>query len=408
MHALRNIGPGTLIAAAFIGPGTVTVCTVAGVRFGFTLLWAMLLSILATLILQEMTVRLGLVHGRGLAATVKEQLPGPLARILGIALMLSAIVIGNAAYQAGNISGAALGIGGIAPNLGAGLGGWLPNPVAVLIGAVAFTLLFVGRYRVIERALMGIVVLMSASFLLSAILTRPDLGALLAGVFVPRVPEEGFLTIVALVGTTVVPYNLFLHPALVQEKWKGVADLRAARLDSLVAIGLGGLVSMTIIVSAAAVQGAPVENAADLARGLEPLFGQAATILLSVGLFAAGISSAITAPLAAAYVARDCFGWDAGLRSARFRAVWMGILFLGVAVASLGIRPVELITFAQVANGILLPILAGFLLWVMNAGDLLGEHRNRRVHNVAGIMIVLLTLLLSARSLDRVFAWGLF
>jgi manganese transport protein len=125
-------------------------------------------------------------------------------------------------------------------------------------------------------------------------------------------------------------------------------------------------------------------------------------------LFAAGISSAITAPLAAAYVARDCFGWDAGLRSARFRAVWMGILFLGVAVASLGIRPVELITFAQVANGILLPILAGFLLWVMNAGDLLGEHRNRRLHNVAGTIIVLLTLLLSARSLDRVFAWGLF
>jgi Mn2+/Fe2+ NRAMP family transporter len=408
MNVIRNLGPGTLIAAAFVGPGTVTVCTVAGVRFGFTLLWAMLLSVVATLILQEMTVRLGLVHGKGLAATVKEQLPGPTAKILGVALMLSAIVIGNAAYQAGNISGAALGVGGIAPGLEDGFRGWPLNPVAVLMGAVAFTLLFIGQYRVIERALMGIVVLMSVSFFVSALLTRPDLGTLLTGVFVPRVPEEGFLTIVALVGTTVVPYNLFLHPALVQEKWKGAADLGAARLDSLVAIGLGGFVSMAIIVSAAAVQGAPVESAADLARGLQPLFGQAATVLLSAGLFAAGISSAITAPLAAAYVARDCFGWEAGLRTFRFRAVWMGILVLGVGVASLGYRPVELITFAQVANGILLPILAGFLLWVMNAGNLLGEYRNRLGHNVAGGVIVLLTLVLSARSLDRVFDWGLF
>jgi manganese transport protein len=405
---MRNIGPGSLIAAAFIGPGTVTVCTLAGVRFGFTLLWAMALSIAATVVLQEMSVRLGLVLGKGLAATVKDQLPGPLLKAAGILLMLSAIVVGNAAYQAGNISGAVLGVQGITSATSITLAGLSINLAAILIGAVAFALLFAGRYKLIERALVAVVVLMSLSFLLSALLTRPDPLALLTSLFMPRVPEEGFLTIIALVGTTVVPYNLFLHSALVREKWRGTADLRTARIDSLVAIVLGGVVSMAIIVSAAAIQGAPVENAADLARGLQPLFGQAATVFLSLGLFAAGISSAITAPLAAAYVARDCFGWEGDLRSARFRAVWMVILALGVIVASLGYRPIEIITFAQVSNGILLPVIAGFLLWVMNTATLLGEHRNRTIHNLAGGLILLTTVVLSLRSLDRVFDWGLF
>jgi manganese transport protein len=405
---VKNIGPGTLIAAAFIGPGTVTVCTLAGVRFGFTLMWAMALSIVATVILQEMTIRLGLIHRKGLAAIVKEQLPGPLLKGAGILLMLSAIVIGNAAYQAGNISGATLGVGGIIGNTAISIAGLNINLAAMLIGAAAFLLLFAGRYKVLERALMGIVVLMSVSFLISALLTRPDPAELLGSIFIPRVPEEGFLTILALVGTTVVPYNLFLHPALVQEKWKGVGDLRAARIDSLTAILLGGVVSMAIIVSAAAIQGTPVENAADLARGLQPLFGNAATIMLSLGLFAAGISSAITAPLAAAYVARDCFGWEGGMKSTRFRAVWMSILAIGIIVASLGYRPIEIITFAQVSNGILLPVIAGFLLWVMNTGTLLGEYKNRPIQNLAGGLILLTTILLSLRSLDRVFGWGLF
>jgi Mn2+/Fe2+ NRAMP family transporter len=408
MRFLNKIGPGSLIAAAFIGPGTVTVCTLAGVDFGFTLLWAMGLSIIATLVLQEMTVRLGLVHGKGLAETVKNQIKTPFLKAFGILLILSAIVIGNGAYEAGNISGGVLGLETFFEMTTYEFFNLKVNILSITIGAIAFILLYIGKYKVIERALISLVILMSLSFLITAILTKPDILLLLKSLLIPTIPEEGILTIIALVGTTVVPYNLFLHAALVKEKWKGVNDLKTAQIDSYTAIILGGIVSMGIIVCGAAIQGSEVENAADLAQGLQPLYGEYATYFLSIGLFAAGISSAITAPLAAAYVSKECFGWKGGMNSYKFRMVWMFILVLGIIISSLGLRPIEIIKFAQVANGILLPVVAGFLLWVMNKKVLLGSYKNSKIQNILGLLIVLTTLVLSIRSLDRVFEWNLF
>ena len=112
----KNIGPGTLVAAAFIGPGTVTLCTIAGVNHGFTLLWAMLLSIIATIVLQEMAARLGIISQKSLAEVIKIEIKHPALRKTAIILMLSAIVIGNAAYEAGNISGGVLGLETISTN----------------------------------------------------------------------------------------------------------------------------------------------------------------------------------------------------------------------------------------------------------------------------------------------------
>jgi manganese transport protein len=408
MKFLNKIGPGSLIAAAFIGPGTVTVCTLAGVEFGFTLLWAMGLSIIATLVLQEMTVRLGLVHGKGLAETVKNQIKTPFLKAFGMLLILSAIVIGNGAYEAGNISGGVLGLETFFERTTYRFLNMDVNILSIVIGIIAFILLYIGRYKIIERALISLVILMSISFLITAILTKPDLLLLFKSLFIPKIPEEGILTIIALVGTTVVPYNLFLHAALVKEKWKGIADLKTAQIDSYTAIILGGIVSMGIIVCGAAIQGSEVSNAAGLAQGLQPLYGEFATYFLSLGLFAAGISSAITAPLAAAYVSKECFGWKGGMNSTKFRMVWMFILLLGIVFSSLGFSPIEIIQFAQVANGILLPVVAGFLLWVMNRNELLGTYKNSVIQNVFGILIVLTTLILSIRSLDRVFMWNIF
>ncbi|MEX0997752.1 MAG: Nramp family divalent metal transporter [Flavobacteriaceae bacterium] len=408
MKFFNKIGPGPLVAAAFIGPGTVTVCTLAGVEFGFTLLWAMGLSIIATLVLQEMTVRLGLVHGKGLAETVKNQIKIPALKIMGIVLILSAIVIGNGAYEAGNISGGVLGLETFIEKTSYSILNLEVNYLSILIGFIAFLLLFIGKYKIIERALVSLVILMSVSFLIAAILTKPDILLLLKSLFIPKIPDEGFLTIIALVGTTVVPYNLFLHAALVREKWSSVKELKIAQTDSFVAIILGGIVSMGIIICGAAIQGSEVENAADLAKGLQPLYGEFATYFLSIGLFAAGISSAITAPLAAAYVSKECFNWKGGMKSKKFRMVWMFILLLGIFISSLGLRPIEIITFAQVANGVLLPVVAGFLLWVMNKKELLGNYKNSVFQNVLGVLIVLTTLVLSFRSLDRVFQWNLF
>ena len=392
----KKLGPGVLIAAAFIGPGTVTACTLAGVGFGYSLLWAMLLSIFATYILQEMAARLGIVTQKGLADVIKEELTQRWARYIVIGLIFSAIIVGNAAYEAGNIGGATLGMQAL-------FGTEHQNLYPIILGTIAFTLLYFGSYKMLEKVFVVLVLIMSLSFVLTAILTKPNVWELLKGLFFPKIPSESILTIIALVGTTVVPYNLFLHASLVSEKWNSKDDLVLVRRDTLISIGLGGLVSLCIIISAAAVNATEVSNIMDLAEALAPLYGSWALYFMGIGLFAAGITSAITAPLAAAYVANSCFGWKAEYTDKRFRCIWMLILGLGVFFLSFKIKPIEIIQFAQVANGLLLPIIAIFLLWVVNRAGVMGIHKNNWKQNLFGILIIGLAVVLGVKSILTVF-----
>lgn len=391
-----------LVSAAFIGPGTVTVCTLAGVNFGFALLWALLLSIIACIVLQEMAARLGIITGQGLSEVIREEIKNPFFRFLAIGLIFAAIVLGNAAYEAGNITGAVLGMSAVVPSPSLEMGAVTFDLWSVLIGIIAFILLAIGSYKVLEKVFIGLVAIMSISFVVTAVMTRPELVPLLKGLFIPKSGSAGILTVMALIGTTVVPYNLFLHASLVGEKWKGASALKIARKELFWAILLGGVVSMAIVVSAAASGITEVATAADFAAGLEPLFGKYATIFIAVGLFAAGISSSITAPLAAAYVVRGCLGWKKGLNSIKFKMVWGSILILGVFFSSLGLKPVEIIQFAQVANGILLPVVAIFLFWIVNRSSVMGEFKNSNIQNLLGLVIIAITVFLGAKSIYTV------
>lgn len=395
---LRSVGPGAIVAAAFIGPGTVTTATLAGANYGFVLLWALTFSIIATLILQEMAARLGLVTGDGLGEAIRERFTPGLRRTLAVILVISAIAFGNAAYETGNLLGASLGLSGIA--------GGDVRFFSVLFGFIAFALLWTGRYRAIEGFMIAMVVLMSFVFLATAITLRPDPGELVSGLFVPRLPDDGRALVVAvgLIGTTVVPYNLFLHAAAVREKWTSVDGLPAARLDLVLAIVLGGIVSMAIVAtSAAALAGtdAQIASASDMATQLEPLLGDWARVFFAAGLLAAGFTSTITAPLAAAYATAGALGWPRDLRSPRFRAVWGLVLCTGVAFAAAGVRPVPAILFAQVANGVLLPAVALFLLLAVNDRARMGERVNGTIGNVAAGAIVLVTVFLGFWAVYR-------
>ncbi|WP_298326182.1 Nramp family divalent metal transporter [uncultured Dokdonia sp.] len=396
-------GPGVLVAAAFIGPGTVTVCTITGATYGFTLLWAMVLSIIATIVLQEMAARIGLVSGKGLSGVIRDSLTNKITRTFAVILMLSAIAIGNAAYEAGNISGGVLGIEALGFSSSLSLGTLDINSWSLVLGILASIILFIGNYKVLERILVTLVIIMSIAFVTTAFVTKPDILAVLKGSFIPSFPDGSLLTIVALVGTTVVPYNLFLHASLVSEKWRNESDLPAARRDTIVAVILGGLVSMAIIICAAAIQGSEIKNAADLAQSLEPLFGDYARYFIGLGLGAAGLTSAITAPLAAAYVVQGCLGWERDLKSVKFRAVWLTILILGIIFSSIGYSPVEIIQFAQVANGVLLPIIAGYLIWIVNKREVLGNYVNSSLQNGISIVIWLIVFVLGARTILKVF-----
>lgn len=395
----KAFGPSTLVAAAFIGPGTVTVCTLAGAQSGFGLLWALLFSTLATVFLQEMSARLGLISGSGLGEALRRELQAPGIRLAGTVLVLSALVVGNAAYEGGNLSGAGLGLGEILPGM--------PSELrAVLIGAVAFVVLLTGNSRLVERVLIWLVLSMSALFLATALMLRPALGGILEGLFTPAAEADNLLLVVGLIGTTVVPYNLFLHASSVQRKWKRAEDLRALRVENAVSIFLGGLISMSIVISSAvAFQGRSGElaTAAGMAVQLEPLLGPWARYAFAAGFFAAGLTSALTAPLAAAYAARGILGWSNSWSDWRFRTVWMAILASGVLVTASGYRPVEVIRFAQIANGLLLPVIAGFLLYMMNRPGLLGAYVNRPWQNAIGLVVVLVAVALGAKALLTAF-----
>lgn len=385
---LRSVGPGAIVAAAFIGPGTVTTATLAGVGYGTALLWALTFSTIATLVLQEMAARLGLVTGAGLGEAVRARYRGGAGRILAVGLVISAIALGNAAYETGNLLGASLGLTGMA--------GGEPRYIAPAIAGFAALLLWTGRYRVIERALIAMVVVMSIVFLVTAAVLLPAIGPLLRDIFVPSLPDDprALLTAVGLIGTTVVPYNLFLHAAAVSEKWDGVEWLPVARLDLGIAIVLGGIVSMAIVVTSAAALGGDaagqVASAADMARQLEPLLGAWARILFAAGLLAAGLTSSITAPLAAAWATAGALGWNRDLRDRRVRAVWAAVIATGTLFAVSGVRPVPAILFAQVANGLLLPFIAIFLLLAVNDATRMGERRNGMLANAIGLAVVLL------------------
>lgn len=392
IERLKTIGPGAMVAAAFIGPGTVTTASVTGAEFGYALLWTIAFSIIATIVLQEMAARLGLVSGEGLGEALRERFENPLVEYLSIFLVVGAIGVGTAAYEAGNILG---GAAGLATITGVSSTIW-----GIVMGLVAGVLLFTGRYKLIERALVGLVAIMAFSFVTSAILIGPDVDAILAG-FVPGIPSGSQYLITGLVGTTIVGYNLFLHASNVQERWSGPGDLPQSRTDTILSIAIGGFITITIMVTAAAAfpTGTELSDVGRMAEQLKPLAGPYAKLFFSIGLFAAGFTSATTAPLAGAWATAGALGWESDLKSTKFRAVWGTILTVGVLSVLLGGSPVEIIVFAQVVNGILLPIVAVFLIYAMNQDELLGQYTNGTVANTLGAVVTVIVVWLGIRTL---------
>ena len=393
-------GPGMMVSAAFIGPGTVTACTLAGANFGFALVWALVFATITTIILQSFTVRISLVTKMGLADAMIQSISNRALKITIAIILLAALALGNAAYEAGNISGAVLGIQAMA-------GGSLDNdkvPLVISIMLLAAALIMLGNPRWLTKILIGLVLFMSLSFLLTFILTRPDWLALLSGLR-PQIPEGGLMTAIALIGTTIVPYNLFLHAATVKDHWRDESQMTEAQTDNLISIGIGGLVSITILATAAAAMfgtGMEVTNAVDMAKQISPVFGSFAGLALGAGLFAAGLTSAITAPLATGYIMQEIVGADTNTGQFNiFRITALIVLLIGGIVASLGYSPVKIIFIAQIANGLLLPIIALFLIKLANNRELLGVYANGLAANLAGGLILLITSLLGARLILR-------
>lgn len=390
---MRRFGPGMLVAAAFIGPGTVTTASIAGANFGFVLMWALLLSIIVTFVLQEMSSRLGIVSGLGLSEALRSSINNHFLKAFLMILIVSALGIGNAAFEVGNITGAAIGLSQIS-NLSI-------SSSVLIVGILVLILLGTRIFKMLEQILTVLVVIMSLLFLLTMITIEIDYSKLLRGLFIPTVTASSLLTIMALIGTTVVPYNLFLHADASKRKWKDqevTQALNNSRADTAISIGLGGLITLAIMsTSAVAFFGSSMEiSSENLARQLEPILGSYSSYIFNFGLFVAGITSAVTAPLAASIAVTEALGWKNDPSSFRFKLVWIIILLIGLLFAYFGTKPLQAILFAQATNALLLPFLALFLFYVVNNSRLMGSHKNTITINMIALIIIMAVVLLSS------------
>jgi Mn2+/Fe2+ NRAMP family transporter len=387
---------GVFIAAAFIGPGTVTTCTLAGVDFGIELLWALTISIVITYYFQEIAARLGWALNEELDQIIMRGIRLPVLRIVVLGLIVSSIFIGNAAYQGGNLSGTLMGLQLLSDQEVS------KTVLMIFIGTGVLLMLWNGRFEMIKRLLMLLVVLMGMSFLFTALYLGPGILEILKGAFIPTFKESNTLMIVALVGTTVVPYNFFLHTALVKKSRSEIQSHHSLKKDALISILIGGLISMAILVTAASAGSEGINSVIDLAAILEPSLGEWSKYIVGFGLFAAGFTSSITAPLAAGLVTASVFRSQEGLVSDRFSR-YAAILVFGIGwiVTMVGSAPIEIIKFAQIANGMLLPIVAITLFILSRNKSLLGELVNTKGQNLLGFVLVLFTLILGLMGLIK-------
>ena len=381
----------SVISAAFIGPGTVTTCAKAGASYGTALIWALVFSTLACIVLQEAATRVTMATGSDLGQALRERFDGIVG--LGVtALVLGAIVLGCAAYQAGNILGAvaAARLHWPAPN-----GLWV-----AAIGLPAALLLAFAASETVAKVLGGVVALMGLVFLGTAVGMLPEIAELARGALVPSIPEGSTLLVLGMVGTTVVPYNLFLASGLSRGR-----EPEEVRFGLVVAIAAGGLISIGVLVVGTGLAGEFGFEA--LAAMLSERLGRWAGAGFSLGLFAAGFSSALTAPLAAALTARGLFGRAGGPdwshRSWRYRAVWGFVLLAGLGFAASGVKPVPAIVAAQALNGAILPLVAVFLFVVVNDRSRMGSRANGWLANVALFACVCVSVVLGVSALLRTF-----
>jgi len=381
----------SVLSAAFIGPGTITTAASAGTGYGFTLLWTLVFATLACIVLQEASARLTIASGKNLGQAMLHRFrDSALGKFTGY-LVLASILLGCAAYEAGNI------LGGVA---GASLIMNIPGVILTLgIGAVAFLLLWFGSTKIIAQTLGVIVAIMGVCFLSTAIIMKPSMSSIFGSAFTPALPSGSELLVIGLIGTTVVPYNLFLGSGI-----KHAQNIKEMRWSLSLAIILGGIVSMAVLVVGTSISGSFTYEA--LAGSLGDTLGNWAATFFGLGLCAAGLSSSLTAPLAAALTARGFLekkedtGWED--RGKKMRIVWGLVLLTGVIFGVLQVQPIPAIILAQALNGIILPFITIFLLLVMNDASLLDKSSiNSMYYNFLMGIFVFATLVIGLTNLAK-------
>jgi len=396
---LAVVGPGIITANVDNDAGGITTYSVAGAHYGYGLLWMMPLVALALIIIQEMSARLGVVTGKGLADLIREQMGVRLT-----AIIIAILVFANLANTVSEFAGVAASMEIF------GVSKYLSVPVAA---AVVWLLMVKGNYKTVERIFL-VASAIYLAYLLSGILARPPWEEVTRAFVQPSFQfDAGYVTIfVTIIGTTIAPWMQFYQQSSIVDKGLKISDYAYERLDVVVGSLFAVVVAAFIMIACAATlfaNGVRVESAKDAALALRPLAGPYASILFALGLLNASIFSAAILPLSTAYVVCEAFGWEAGVdRSLRaapiFFVIYTALIILGAVVILLPIKSlVEIMMASQTLNGVLLPVILIVMLKLINNRRLMGRFANGRVSNVFawGMVgaLILLTMILVVVSI---------
>lgn len=297
----------------------------------------------------------------------------------------------------GDLTGTALGV--------SALTGVSTKIIAPIWGvAILLILNFAGdAVKYLEKLLGACVVIMAVVFLITMVVVKPDFGELMHGC-VPTVPEGSIMTCLALIGTTVVPYNMFLHAASAKRTWHSPDEIPLCSFGTTVPMIIGGVVTGSIMITSATVmRGMAVNNAMDMAVQLEPTLGNLAQPFMAVGLIAAGVSSAVCTPIGVSYVLAGLFGWKTDRSDKRYTITNAAVLVTGIIIAALGSNPLALIMTAQAVNGIVLPVVVGVTVYLTSRRKIMGEYKNNALQVTLGVAIFAISLVLGLSSFISVF-----
>jgi Mn2+/Fe2+ NRAMP family transporter len=389
---LAVVGPGIITANVDNDAGGITTYSVVGARYGYGMLWMLPLVALALIIVQEMSARLGVATGKGLADLIRESL----------GVRITAVILGILLFA--NLANTVSEFAGVAASMEIfGISKFLSVPLAAV---VVWLLIVRANYKVVERVFL-VASLLYLAYVASGIMARPDWNEVGRALVTPSFQmEAGYVTLfITVIGTTIAPWMQFYQQASIVDKGLERADYAYERIDVVVGSIFAVAVAGFIVIACAATlyrEGVAIESAKDAAMALRPLAGAYASGLFAFGLLNASVFSAAILPLSTAYVMCEAFGWEAGvdrkLREAPiFFAIFTALIVIGAAIILLPIQSlIKTMLASQTLNGVLLPIILVVMLRLINDRRLMGHMVNGRVFNILTWIFVVLLIGLTA------------
>lgn len=391
MIFLAIIGPGIITANVDNDAGGITTYSLAAANYGYSILWMMIPTTIALVVVQEMCARMGAVTGKGLSDLIRESFGVKVTFYVMIALLLTNM--GNSISEFAGIA-ASLEIFGIS------------KYISVPVSAILVWLLIVkGSYKVVEKVFL-VACLVYIAYPIAAYMAGPDWNVVMKAAVTPSFNTDSayLMTLIGIVGTTIAPWMQFYQQAAVVEKGITADQYNFSRIDVIFGCIMAIVVAFFMMVACAStihLHGLKIETAADAALALKPLVGQHASTLFAFGLFNASLFGACILPLSTAYYICEGMGWESGVNKDFEQApqfFWLFTIIIAISAGLILIPNAPLMTImfiSQVVNGAVLPFVLIFMIKLINDKNLMGNYVNGPVFNIIAWLTVVTMIMLT-------------